>query len=128
MKKIYLTIGIFILVATFNVSSQQTWGNPIGHYPYNPSAAAMHDVGEILTNYHKKFIDASNSPTGILIMGSSPFSNNNMGAGFKFNSISAGILKELSAEATYVYKAQISRNSKLAFGLSATYNQIGIQA
>lgn len=128
MKKLYLSLAFLIALSTLSVLGQRTWGNPVGQYPYNPSGAAMNDLGELVSVYYRNFISATNSPTGILLMGSSPFANDNMGAGFRFTSQSGGVLENLMAEATFVYKAQVSRNSKLAFGLSGVYNQMGIQS
>lgn len=126
MKKIYLILGLSFSLSTLNGYSQRIWGNPVGEYAYNPAGAAMNDLGEITSAYYTDYMSATNSPKGILLMGSSPFANDNMGAGFRVVSESGGVLENIMAEATYVYKVQVGRSSKLSFGLSGVYNQIGI--
>ncbi len=126
MKRIYIISAILLLLSSTNGYSQRIWGNPIGQYAYNPAGAAMSDLSEIVAAYYHTYASANNSPRGYMLMGSATFPNQNMGAGFKFNSEPAGVLTNLSAEATYVYKVAVSMNSKLSFGLSGTFNQMGI--
>jgi type IX secretion system PorP/SprF family membrane protein len=126
MKKIYIISGLLLLLSTVNGYSQRIWGNPVGQYTYNPAGASMNDLGEIVTSYYNTYASANNSPRGILLMGSTSFPSDKIGAGFRFNSESGAVTKNTSAEATFVYKIPVGINSKLAFGLSGTYNQIGI--
>ena len=126
MKKIYIASAILLLLSFTNGYSQRIWGNPVGQYAYNPAGAAMEDLGEIMACYYNTYASANNSPRGYMIMGSSAFPTNNMGAGFKLTSEPGGVLTNMGAEATFVYKVDVSMNSKLSFGLSGTYNQLGI--
>ena len=121
-------LELFFLISASSIYGQRIWGNPIGQYSYNPAGAAMNDLGEITTSYYRNYISAINSPRGFLLTASSPFTNNNVGAGFRFTSESGGVLENVMAEGTFVYKVQTGRNAKLSFGLSAVYNQMGINS
>jgi type IX secretion system PorP/SprF family membrane protein len=107
------------------MQAQRIWGNPMGQYVYNPAGAAMNDLGEVAASYYNTYASATNSPQGFLLMGSGSFPSDKVGAGFRFTNESGGVLKTTMAEATFVYKTPVSRNSKLSFGLSAVYNQLG---
>lgn len=126
MKKIYIITGILLLITATNGFAQRIWGNPVGQYAYNPAGAAMNDLGEIIGSYYTTYQSANNNPRGFLLMGSSSFPNDRVGAGFRFSSEPGGVLKNTMAEATFVYKVPVSTNSKLSFGLSGVYNQMGI--
>lgn len=126
MKRIYIITGILLLISSLNGYSQRIWGNPVGQYAYNPAGAAMNDLGEIVTCYYNTYASANNSPHGILLMGSSSFPTDNVGAGFRFSSEPGGVLTNMMAEGTFVYKIPVGRNAKLSFGLSGVFNQIGI--
>lgn len=126
MKRIYFIAGIMMLLFTSNGFAQRIWGNPVGQYAYNPAGASMNDLGEIIASYYTTYASANNSPRGLLLMGSSSFPNDRVGAGFRFASEPGGVLKNTMAEATFVYKVPVSTDSKLAFGLSGVYNQMGI--
>ncbi len=126
MKKSVLIFGLLLASSLCSLSAQKIWGNQMGQYVYNPAGASTNDIGEITANYYRNYMSAINSPRVFMLMGASPFANNTMGAGFRFTSDNAGVLKNIMAEATFVYKVQVARSSKLSFGLSAVYNQMGI--
>lgn len=120
---------LILLQVSVNTSAQhRMWGNPIGPYAYNPAGANVNDMGEILATYYMTYVDAKNAPQGALLLGSTSLPFDNMGAGFRFDYETGGVLKNIMAEATYVYKINIGRQNKLAFGLSGTYNQIAVQS
>lgn len=127
-KTLYISVISLLFIFSINANSQRIWSNPLSMYAYNPSAGAMNDLGELVACYYNSYASAHNSPHGILLMGSSSFPSDRLGAGFKFTSEPGGVLENMSAEATFVYKAPISRNAKLAFGLSAVYHQMGINS
>ncbi|MBE6311567.1 MAG: type IX secretion system membrane protein PorP/SprF [Bacteroidales bacterium] len=126
MKKVISIVFISFFCSLGLLNAQKIWGNPMGQYVYNPAGASTNDIGEISVNYYRNYMSATNSPKVISLMGASPFANNTMGAGFRFCADNAGVLKNLTAEATFVYKVQIARSSRLSFGLSATYNQMAL--
>ena len=126
MKKIYIISGLLLLLSTINGYGQRIWGNPIGQYAYNPAGAAMNDIGEVVASYYNTYASANNSPQGFLLMGSTSFPNDKVGAGFRFTNETGGVLKNTMAEATFVYRTPVGRDSKLSFGLSGVYNQLGI--
>lgn len=126
MKKIYILISLSLLLVSSQSFGQRIWGNPVGQYAYNPAGAAMNDLGELVSCYYSTYESAINHPQGFLLMGSSSFPSDKVGAGFRFTSETGGVIKNLMGEATFVYKTPISRDTKLAFGLSAVFNQIGL--
>lgn len=122
---------IVLCIATFALNNstafaQRIWGNPVGQYAYNPSGANVNDMGEILVSYYKNYVSAINAPQGALLMGSTSLPFDNMGAGMRFTYETGGVLNNIMAEGTYVYKINIGSSNKLAFGLSGTYNQTSI--
>lgn len=126
MKKIYIISGLLLLLYTVNGYSQRIWSNPIGQYAYNPAGAAMNDIGEVVASYYNTYASANNSPQGFLLMGSTSFPSDKIGAGFRLTNETGGVLKNTMAEATFVYRTPVWRDSKLSFGLSGVYNQLGI--
>ncbi len=125
-KSIYLILSLGLLLSSTQSYGQRIWGNPVGQYAYNPAGAAMNDLGELVSCYYSTYESAINSPQGFLLMGSSTFPMDNIGAGFRLTSESGGVIKNIMGEATFVYKVNLSRDTKLAFGLSAVFNQIGL--
>ena len=124
MKRRFLTLLILPLAIIGSVQAQhRMWGNPIGPYAYNPAGANVNDMGEIIASYYMTYVDAKQAPQGALLLGSTSLPFDNMGAGFRFDYETGGVMKSIMAEATYVYKLNIGRQNKLAFGLSGTYNQ-----
>lgn len=126
MKKIYLIAVLFFFLLSANGYSQRIWGNPIGQYAYNPAGGAMSDVSELTTCYYNTYTSAYNNPMGILLQGSASFPNDKIAAGFRLTSESGGVLKSTKGEATFIYRLPVWKNSKLAFGISAVCNQLGI--
>lgn len=126
-KDLLIILSVVTFMCCGNVYSQhRIWGNPIGPYAYNPAGANVNDMGEIIASYYMTYVDANESPQGALLLGSTSLPFDNMGAGFRFDYEQGGVLKNIMAEATYVYKINIGRQNKLAFGLSGTYNQISV--
>ena len=124
-KKIIIT-GIFFITVSF-VYGQKIWNSALGQYAFNPAGGGMNEVGELSSAYYNTFGIAGNNPVGFLVMGTAPFPNDNMAAGFRITSESGGVLNHTMAEATYIYKIPVFSNSRLSFGLSAVYNQLSIQ-
>ena len=119
MKRRFLTLLILPLAIIGSVQAQhRMWGNPIGPYAYNPAGANVNDMGEIIASYYMTYVDAKQAPQGALLLGSTSLPFDNMGAGFRFDYETGGVMKNIMAEATYVYKLNIGRQNKLAFGLS----------
>ncbi len=127
MKKTkYILLSVSLLLISTQSYSQRIWGNPVGQYAYNPAGAAMNDLGELVSCFYTTYESAINSPKGLMLMGSSTFPTDNIGAGFRLTSESGGVIKNLMGEATFMYRVNLSRDTKLAFGLSAVFNQIGL--
>lgn len=126
MKKIYLILSLGLLLISTESFSQRIWGNPVGQYAYNPAGAAMNDLGELVACFYSTYESAINSPSGLMLMGSATFPTDNIGAGFRLTSETGGVIKNLMGEATFMYRVNLSRDIKLAFGLSAVFNQIGL--
>jgi len=126
MKKIYIFISLGLLLISTQSFSQRIWGNPVGQYAYNPAGAGMNELGELEGVYYTTYQSAINSPKGFMLMGSSTFPSDKVGAGFKLTSETGGVIKNLMGEATFVYKVPVGRDTKLAFGLSGVFNQIGL--
>ncbi len=125
MKKILLLLFLF-LAGIINIHAQRIWSNPVGAYAYNPAGANVNDMGEILATYYTTYASANNSPRGMMLMGSTSFPWDNIGAGFRFTAEPSGVLKNLMGELTFVYKVNTGRNTKLAFGLSGVYSQMSL--
>jgi type IX secretion system PorP/SprF family membrane protein len=126
MKKIFLIVCVTFICFNQQSSAQRIWGSSLGQYAFNPAGGGMNDVGEISTCYYNSFASCNNNPTGILLMGTAPFPSDNIAAGFRLTTESGGVLNSTMAEATFIYKRPILNNAKLAFGLSAVYNQLSI--
>lgn len=126
MKKIYIIICLALLVLAGKGYGQKIWSNPMGQYTYNAAGAAMNDLSDITTSYYNTYGSANNNPVGFLVMGSASFPNDKIAAGFKLSTESGGVLKNTSAEATFVYRFPVTKSAKLAFGLSGVFNQLGI--
>lgn len=125
MKRLAILATLFFAIA-LSSSAQRIWGNPVGPYPYSPAGANVNDLGEIVATYYRNYASANNAPQGALLMGSTSLPYDNMGAGFRFDYETGGVLKNVMAEATYVYKINLGNNHKLGLGLSGTYNQTSI--
>ncbi len=121
-----LVLFILFSALSFSVAGQRIWTVPVGPYVYNPGGANINDMGEIVASYYSTYLNANNHPQGALVMGSTSLPFDNMGAGARLDYQSGGVLKNVTFEATYVYKVNIGTQNKLSFGLSAVYNQIGI--
>jgi type IX secretion system PorP/SprF family membrane protein len=127
LKK-YITFSIIVFCfGTMPTFAQRIWSNPVGQYAYNPSGACYNDLGELLVSYYNTYASANNSPQGALLMGSTSLPTDNMGVGFKFVYEKGGVLSNLMAEATYVYKVNLGNNHKLGLGLSGTFQQTALQ-
>ena len=125
MKHLILCLIVFTLPVF--VFGQHLWNNPVGNYVYNPSSGAMSDLGELVSSYYKSYGSATNSPMGVLLMGSTTFPNDNVAAGFRISSESGGVLSNLYGELSFIYRVPLFQNSKLSFGLSGTFNQMTLQ-
>lgn len=126
MKKTYIIVGLVFIFFNANVYSQRIWSSPLGQYAFNPAGGGMNDIGEISSCYYNTYGSANNNPLGFLLMGTAPFPGDNYAAGFRFTSESGGVLNSTMAEATFIYHRPIFQNSKLSFGLSAVFNQLGL--
>ena len=126
MKKIYIILGLFFLLFCSATFSQKIWNSTLDQYAFNPAGGGINDIATISTSYYNTFGSANNSPYGFLVMGTAPFPSDNIAAGFKVTTESGGVLNNTSAEGTFVYKLPVLKNSKLAFGISAVYNQLSL--
>jgi type IX secretion system PorP/SprF family membrane protein len=122
----YIIISTCLLLVSTHSYSQRIWGNPVGQYAYNPAGAAMNDLGELVSCFYTTYESAINSPQGLMLLGSATFPTDNMGAGFRFTTEAGGVIKNIMGEATFMYRVNLGRDTKLAFGLSAVFNQIGL--
>jgi type IX secretion system PorP/SprF family membrane protein len=126
MKKIYIITCLFFVLFSTNSFSQRIWNSTLGQYAFNPAGVGMNDIGEVSTAYYNTYGAANNNPFGFLLMGTAPFPNDNVAAGFRFTSESGGVLNSTMAEGTFIYRRPVSKNSKIAFGLSAVWNQLSL--
>lgn len=126
MKKTQIIIILVLTIFGSNSFSQKIWNSSLGQYAYNPAGGGMNDVGEITSSYYNTYGSANNNPFGFMLMGTAPFPSENFAAGFRITSESGGVLNSTMAEATFIYRRPILKNTKLAFGLSAVYNQLSI--
>ena len=126
MKKIYIILGLLFLLFYSTTYSQKIWNSTLDQYAFNPAGAGMNDIASISTSYYNTFGSANNSPFGFLVMGTAPFTNDKIAAGFKVTTESGGVLNNTSAEGSFIYRLPDFKNSKIAFGVSAVYNQLGL--
>lgn len=96
-----------------------------GYDPYlaNPSLGGYNEMVKIGTLYQTEMGAYDYHPQSFFLWGTSPFNNKRVAGGFKIASQEAGILHNLSAEATFIYHVPIG-GSKLSFGLSGGFNQL----
>lgn len=110
-----------LLVLSTGVFAQT--GGSYDPYLLNPSLGGYLEMVKIGTLYQTEMSAYDYHPQSFILWGSSPFNNQRVAGGFKIASQEGGVLKNLSAEATFIYHIPIG-SSKLSFGLSGGFNQL----
>ncbi len=126
MKKISIIVSLFFILFCSETFSQRIWSSSLDQYAFNPAGGGMNDVASISSAYYNTYGSANNSPFGFMLMGTAPFPNDNIAAGFRITTESGGVLNNTMAEGTVIYKLPVFKNTKLSFGISAVFNQLSL--
>lgn len=114
---------VFLLVVV--LLSTNSFGQPLSDYdPYlsNPALGGFNEMVKIGSMYQSAMSAYDYHPQSFFLWGSSPFSNQRIAGGFKIASQEAGVLKNLSAGANFIYYVPINE-SRLSFSLGGSINQ-----
>ena len=125
MKKIfYLCIFCFLAGNTYGQSDVIFTHFMFNKLNYNPAFTGnpeVLDIGAIYRNQWFSGIDGA--PKTINIFGHSPLSDGSSALGLSITSDKIGFYETLVISGSYAYRIELSRDSKLAFGLSARVEQ-----
>lgn len=116
-------IRIFSLLVGLSTGVFAQIGGEYDPYLINPSLGGSKEMVTIGTLYQTEMSAYDYHPKSFLLWGTSPFSNQRVAGGFKVSSVEAGVLRNVSAEATFIYYVDVA-DSRLSFGLSAGINQL----
>lgn len=130
MKKIYFTLGLFLLIASFDMSAQQD--PQYTQYMYNmnvvnPAYAGSKENLEIGLLYRDQWSGFEGAPKTFTFSAHSPIGEKT-GLGLSAISDEAGPVQETNVYADFSYTLNFGGEHRLAFGLKAgaTFHDVGL--
>jgi len=121
MKQKIRLLLIILLTSTLAYSQNSNEYDP---YLANPSLGGFEEIVKIGSLYQTAMTAYDYNPKSIILWGTSPFNNQRVAGGFKIASQEGGVLRNISAEATFIYRVPVLDGSMLSFALSGSMNQL----
>jgi type IX secretion system PorP/SprF family membrane protein len=118
-----------LVLGTQTVSAQQDPN--FTQYMYNtlsinPAYAGSRDVFSAVALHRSQWLGFNGAPTSQTFSAHTPISDDKMGLGFNIVNDQIGITQETDINAVYSYALEMSRYTKLSFGINAGVNLMNI--
>lgn len=123
--KTKIALSLFLFLALQNMQAQQE--SMYTHYMYNtlwlnPAYAGTRDALTITGIHRSQWVGFDGSPNDQTITMHTPFFNGKMGAGLSLLNDKIGPTKSTILAIDYAYHVQLSKKSKLSFGVKGLMN------
>jgi type IX secretion system PorP/SprF family membrane protein len=92
----------------------------------NPAYAGSRDVFSAVALHRSQWLGFNGAPTSQTFSAHTPISDDKMGLGFNIVNDQIGITQETDINAVYSYALEMSRYTKLSFGINAGVNLMNI--